>query len=111
MLSFIDRIVTFLIPLLPNHLMVLVNFDKFQHIIVGLILGLIVGITAIFYGYPAWVAILFTGAVGALKELYDYIANRIAMKEVHHVEILDFAATTFGGVVGFICIKVVQLFI
>ena len=61
--------------------------DYQRHLVAGLILGC----AAFFWGFGIGVSVAFAG--GLAKELYDYL-------EHGEPDWLDWAATTFGGVIS-----------
>lgn len=65
--------------------------DKASHLIAGLVCFCLFGLISPETGLMSAVV------VGALKEIYDHVTGQ------GQVELLDFAATAFGGGVGFYC--------
>jgi hypothetical protein len=47
--------------------------------------------------------------VAALKELYDWVSNKLARAAVHGVELFDFLATTIGAASAYACTWVARL--
>jgi hypothetical protein len=61
-----------------------VNFDKFLHLIVGLVISLILGLVNPWYGFAAAVI------AGVTKEIFDRFSTG-------HEEFVDFWWTALGG--------------
>ncbi len=70
------------------------NPDKVLHAVAGYIIALIIGIL------NPWLGLAAAIAIGAAKEIiYDKMLGKGT------ADILDFAATAGGGLVGFICMR------
>lgn len=91
------------IPLIPQ--------DKANHACYGAVIFLVSAFAARQAGLHefALVGLGVAGAVGALKELADYVLNRRAiaagLPPPHGVELLDCAATTAGGLVAYLACR------
>lgn len=82
------------LPLIPQ--------DKANHMVYGAMIGLAAGAAAHVLGvHPAALPVIAAAAVGALKEIDDWLVNREARRQglpaPHGVEFWDFGATALGG--------------
>ncbi len=70
------------------------NPDKILHSVAGCIIALVLGII------NPWLGLVAAVAIGAAKEIvYDKMLGKGT------ADILDFAATAIGGLIGFICVR------
>ena len=81
-----------------------IGADKVAHFCAGTFIGAVGLVLAIFFGGNMFWPVGLAAAVGALKEVMDYMANQKALKaglpKPHGVEFLDFAYTAAGGLIG-----------
>jgi hypothetical protein len=81
-----------------------VPHDKLSHAASAMVGFLLFGAVTQFLGvrYPMEAALAIMLLIGAAKEAYDYLYNKL-VKPVHGVEWLDFAATGIGAATGYAC--------
>lgn len=90
-----------IVNVLPAGLRGLLATDKWLHLFMGVLIGIVVCAAAFFLGLPLWYGAVAAAVLGALKEGRDYLINKEAMKNglppPHGVEALDFVFTGIGG--------------
>lgn len=81
--------------------------DKANHAIYGLAIFIVCALACVLLGHPrhaCLIAIYVVLAAGCAKEVSDWLTNRRLAKQgrppTHDVDVLDIAATAFGGLLG-----------
>jgi len=81
-----------------NKIPINIPYDKKLHFLVGLIISLLIGIFNITIG------LICSIIAGIFKEIYDY-------HDYGKFDPMDMIVTWFGGMIGFIIIKIIKILI
>lgn len=109
MYAYVSKIFSIFLKIVPQGIIDKVGADKVQHFFAGAIVGLIAMLSSVFFGTSMLAVLVAPAAVGILKELLDWVLNKIAISKgqtpTHGVDFLDALATALGGVAVFAILK------
>ncbi len=97
----LSKVTSVLAKLVPSSVTNAVGHDKVTHFLVGLLVSCLFALLHLFVGLPVVLTFIMPAVAGVVKELLDFVKNKIAISKgsipLHGVEFADVVATALGA--------------